>query len=70
MGVLIFDADEGRDQMLLKLAYFSALRVSELASLRWDQITVRDSGEAMISVIGKGEKLRRVLLPAATATEL
>jgi integrase/recombinase XerC len=55
-----------RDQALLELLYASGLRVSELVSLRLDQINPETRE---IRVIGKGSKERMVLmgLPAAKA---
>jgi site-specific recombinase XerC len=40
----------------LRLAYFGGLRVSELVSLTWSQVIRRDSGEAQLEVVGKGDK--------------
>lgn len=53
-----------RDRRLLEVCYFGALRVSELVSLTWGQLIPRDSGEVQLAVIGKGDKVRNVLLPA------
>jgi site-specific recombinase XerC len=39
------------------------LRVSELVSLRWAQVIRRDSGEAQLEAVGKGDKVRQVLIP-------
>ena len=44
-----------RDRLLLEVAYFGALRVSELASLTWGQVIPRDTGEAELSLVGKGD---------------
>jgi integrase/recombinase XerD len=44
--------------------------VSELVSLTWNQVIRRDSGEAQLSIIGKGDKTREVLIPAAVAGSL
>ena len=53
-----------------QVAYFGGLRVSELVSLTWSQVIRRDSGEAQLSIVGKGDKSREVLIPAAIATPL
>jgi integrase/recombinase XerD len=55
---------------MLQVAYFGGLRVSELVSLTWSQVIRRDSGEAQLSVIGKGDKEREVLIPPAIAGPL
>ncbi len=58
-----------RDHALLRLAYASALRLSELASLSWRDLTTRsDSGQ--VSVLAKGGKTHTVLLSSGTWEEL
>lgn len=58
-----------RDHALIRLAYASALRVSELASLSWRDLTERgDSGQ--VSVLTKGGKTHTVLLSTGTWNEL
>jgi site-specific recombinase XerD len=54
----------------LEVAYFGGLRVTELVSLEWRMVIPRDSGEALLELVGKGGKLRQVLLPAAIAKQL
>lgn len=63
-------AKPGRDQALLNVAYYGALRVSELASLTWDQVIPRETGEVQLALVGKGDKPRHVLLPADVAKDL
>ena len=63
-------AKPGRDRLLLEVAYYGALRVSELASLTWGQVLPRETGEAQLAIVGKGDKPRNVLLPAELATAL
>ena len=63
--MLIDAAKPGRDRLMLEVAYFGGLRVSELVSLTWSQVIRRDSGEAQLEVVGKGDKVRQVLIPAA-----
>jgi integrase/recombinase XerD len=67
---LIKHAKPGRDRLMLQVAYFGGLRVSELVSLTWSQVIRRDSGEAQLSIVGKGDKSREVLIPAAIAGPL
>jgi integrase/recombinase XerD len=64
---LIKHAKPGRDRLMLQVAYFGGLRVSELVSLTWGQVIRRDNGEAQFSIVGKGDKAREVLIPAAIA---
>jgi site-specific recombinase XerC len=64
---LIDAANLARDRPMLEVGYFGGLRVSELVSLTWAQVIRRDSGEAQLEVIGKGDKVRQVLIPAVIA---
>ena len=59
-----------RDRRLFEVAYYSALRVSELVSITWGQVIPRDSGEVQLAIIGKGDKARNVLLPADVGASL
>jgi site-specific recombinase XerD len=68
--MLIRGARPGRDRLMLEVAYFGGLRVSELVSLTWSQVIRRDSGEAQLEVVGKGDKVRQVLIPTAIAGPL
>jgi integrase/recombinase XerD len=68
--MLIRAANPGRDRLMLEVAYFGGLRVSELVSLKWSQVIRRDSGEAQLEIVGKGDKVRQVLIPAAIAGPL
>jgi integrase/recombinase XerD len=52
------------------VAYYGALRVSELASLTWGQVLPRETGEVQLAIVGKGDKPRNVLLPAELAAAL
>ena len=67
---LIRAAKPGRDQLMLDVAYFGGLRVSELVSLIWAQVIRRDNGEAQLEVVGKGDKVRQVLIPAEISARL
>ncbi len=68
--MLIRAARPGRDQLMLETAYFGGLRVSELVSLIWAQVIRRDNGEAQLEVVGKGDKVRQVLIPAEISARL
>src|SRR5512145_1334379 len=43
--MLIRAARPDRDRVMLEVAYFGGLRVSELVALTWNQVISRDSGE-------------------------
>lgn len=60
----------GRDRAFLKLMYATGMRVSEACNLKWDDFVERDSGEVQVTVLGKGQKLRTVLVPISTWIEL
>jgi integrase/recombinase XerD len=68
--LLIRAARPGRDRLMLEVGYFGALRVSELASLTWSQVIPRDTGEAQLAIVGKGDKARNILIPADLAADL
>ena len=55
---------------MLDTAYFGGLRISELVSLIWSQVIRRDNGEAQPEVLGKGDKVRQVLIPIEIAARL
>ena len=68
--VLLRAARPGRDRLLLTVAYFGGLRVSELVALTWANVIGRDSGEVQLDIIGKGSKDRQLLLPPEISAEL
>jgi integrase/recombinase XerC len=56
-----------RDKAIMELLYSSGLRLSELASLRWDQI---DPASGLVTVTGKGNKTRVVPVGSYAAAAL
>jgi integrase/recombinase XerD len=58
-----------RNQVLLRLLYIAGLRVSEIAALTWRDLQPRTDG-GQVTVFGKGDKTRVVLLPSAIWREL
>ncbi len=58
-----------RDHALIRLAYSSALRISELGSLSWRDLAERNEA-GQVSVLAKGGKTHTVLLSAGTWKEL
>lgn len=58
-----------RNRLILLLLYSAGLRVSELCYLKWKDVKPRgESGQ--VTVLGKGGKVRTVLLPASVWNEL
>lgn len=58
-----------RNRLMLRLLYAAGLRASELCSLCWRDLQPRDDG-GQVTVYGKGNKTRAVLLPAGLWDEL
>jgi site-specific recombinase XerC len=54
--LLLRAAKSGRDRLLLQVAYYGALRVSELARLTWGQVLPRETGEVQLAIVGKGDR--------------
>ncbi len=59
-----------RDRTLLRLAYATAFRVSELVGVRWRDLQDRDGGGGQITVLGKGSKFRTSLVRATVWNEV
>ena len=58
-----------RNRLILLLLYSAGLRVSELCCLKWKDVLQRgESGQ--VTVLGKGGKVRTVLLPASVWNEI
>lgn len=53
-----------RDRTIIRLLYFAGLRVSELCALKWRDLKPRKEGGGQITVFGKGDKTRAVLVGA------
>jgi len=66
----MFDcAKNPRDKMLLKLFYYTGLRVSEISSLKWSNLQKREN-TGQITVQTKGSKTNVILLPSHQWEEL
>lgn len=58
-----------RNRAILRAMYSGGLRVSELCCLKWKDLQQRgESGQ--VTVLGKGQKTRTVLLPASVWNEI
>jgi integrase/recombinase XerD len=69
VGLLIRGARTKRDRVLLEVAYAGGLRVSELVGLSWSDVVPREE-RVQLSVVGKGGKVRQVLLPEIVSRSL
>ncbi|MFK0735384.1 MAG: tyrosine-type recombinase/integrase [Gloeotrichia echinulata HAB0833] len=58
-----------RHRSIVRLLYFAGLRVSELCALKWRDLKARGDG-GQITVFGKGEKTRTVLVGAGIWREI
>ncbi|MHC5827234.1 MAG: tyrosine-type recombinase/integrase, partial [Nostoc sp.] len=63
-------AKPGRDRALFKLMYATGMRVSEACGLKWCDFYEQDSGEIQVTVLGKGSKLRTILVPPVVWIEV
>lgn len=66
---LISLENNARNHTLLRLLYHCGLRVSEIVSLQWKDLTARSEG-GQITIFGKGGKTRQVLISASMWKEL
>ena len=67
---LITAETDPRRHALLRLLYVCGLRASEAAGLRWRHLTGSPKKGYALEVVGKGDKLRRVAMPADLRSEL
>lgn len=70
IALLIRATRRPRDRMLIQVGYAAGLRVSELVQLTWAEIIERDGGQVQIHVVGKGGKVRQVMLPEIASAAL
>jgi integrase/recombinase XerD len=70
MALLIRAARSKRDRILIEVAYAGGLRVSEVVNLTWADVLPRENDLVQLSILGKGEKPRQVLLPEIVSRSL
>jgi integrase/recombinase XerD len=70
VGLLVRAAASKRDRLLIELAYAGGLRVSELVRLTWSDVLQRSNGRVQLHVVGKGGRVRQVLLPETVSRSL
>jgi integrase/recombinase XerD len=66
---VLMAAAPGRDRTLLTLLYAGGLRLSEALTLTWNDVRPQDTG-VQLHVLGKGNKVRKVLLPPSAGSQL
>lgn len=68
---ILAQASTLRNRVLLKLFYASGARVSELSRLYWGAVIARnDNQQGQITLLGKGNKTRTLVVPASVWKEL
>src|SRR6516225_3513448 len=70
VSLLIRAARTRRDRILIEVGYAGGLRVSELVGLSWSHVILRSDGRVQLDVVGKGNKVRQVLLPESVGRSL
>jgi len=70
VAALIGAETNARNRALLRVLYYGGVRESELVGLTWVDVQERDAGAVQITVYGKGEKTRAVLLPPHAGADL
>ena len=61
--LMIDAAINPRDKLLIKVLYYTGLRVSEISALKWSNLQAREK-TGQITVLTKGSKTNVILLPA------
>jgi integrase/recombinase XerD len=63
ISLLLNNAKTQRDKLIIKTLYLLGLRVSELINIQWHDFIIQ-FGKVELKVIGKGNKLRHILVPS------
>jgi integrase/recombinase XerD len=67
---LIESGTTERDRLFLLLMYAIGARVSEMCALDWENFSEQSSGKIQVTIQGKGEKMRTVLVPLSVWVKL
>uniref|UniRef100_UPI000C082D84 tyrosine-type recombinase/integrase n=1 Tax=Synechococcus sp. BDU 130192 TaxID=2042059 RepID=UPI000C082D84 len=67
---MIYSTENQRDRLLLKMLYATGARVSELCRLTWDDIKSNGDGTTRVTLFGKGDKTRVLLIDSGLYAEL
>lgn len=60
---MLLKEESWRNRLIIKVLYFTGVRVSELCEMRLKHFIQRGDGEIQVTVLGKGNKVRSILLP-------
>jgi len=66
---IIHAENHPRNKLILKMLFITGVRVSELCSLRWNDLLERCDG-GQVTIYGKGSKTRTVLIPEPLWSEM
>lgn len=67
---LIDTCDDLRNRVLMKTLYALGLRISEACNLNWGDFHIDSRGKVLVSVLGKANKRRTLVVPRALWCEL
>jgi integrase/recombinase XerD len=67
--IMIGRTEKPRDHAMLRLMYHCGIRVSEVVSIKWRDLVARSEG-GQVTVCGKGEKVRNILIAQDMWNEL
>ena len=59
-----------RNKLILRLLFYSGIRVNEFLNMTKQSIVVRGDGKSQITVVGKARKTRTVIIPTSLAREI
>ena len=60
----------GRDRLIIQLLYYTGARVGEVTLLTWKDVQPNRDGQGQVTLYGKGEETRTVIIPATLYQEL
>jgi integrase/recombinase XerD len=66
---IISSIENLRNRLIIKTLYFTAMRISELVSLKWKDCQHREQG-GQLTIYGKGDKTNNLLIPETLFDEL
>ena len=56
---------QGRERLLIQFLYYTGARVGEVAKLTWRDIQPNRDGQGQVTLYGKGQETRTVIIPAS-----
>lgn len=56
---------QGRDRLLIQFLYYTGARVGEVAQLTWRDIQPNRDGQGQVTLYGKGQETRTVIIPTS-----